>query len=357
MKFHLSTRKGLFTFTGQGTSWQISDTAFLGDPVSFTFHDKRDDTLYAALNLGHFGVKLRRRDAGSEEWQEIAVPEYPKADDGKGDSLVQIWSMAGGGLDRPNRLWAGTIPGGLFLSEDRGQSWQLVESLWQRPEREKWFGGGYDQAGIHSILVDPDNSDRLVIGISCGGVWITNDACKTWEPQGQGMRSAYMPPEQAHDPVTQDPHLIVQCAADPNRMYIQHHNGIFRSDDRGANWTEIEDVEPSVFGFTVAVHPKQPDTAWFVPAIWDEFRFPVDAKLVVNRTDDAGKSFTHQREGLPQEHSYDLVYRHALDVCTQGDHLVFGTTTGNLWVSDNGGNAWHLLSHTMPAVYAVVFEK
>lgn len=358
MRVHISTRKGLLTYTKDDKGiLRITERAFLGDPVTFTYYDSRDGALYAALNLGHFGVKLHRKDAGSNSWQEVGVPAYPKTEDGEGAKLVQIWCITGGGSKHPNRLWAGTIPGGLFRSDDRGQSWTLMESLWNRPEREKWFGGGYDQAGIHSILVDPDNNDRLVIGISCGGIWITNDACQTWEPQGQGLRSAYMPPDQAFDPVCQDPHLIVQCPSQPDRMWCQHHNGIFRSDNRGANWHEIEDVEPSVFGFTVAVHPQKPDTAWFVPAIKDEFRYPVDHQLVVNQTQDKGKTFKALKKGLPHWECYDVIYRHALDVCAKGTHLVLGSTTGNLWYTETSGEQFYLISWSLPPIYAVQIEK
>jgi photosystem II stability/assembly factor-like uncharacterized protein len=149
--------------------------------------------------------------------------------------------------------------------------------------------------------------------------------------------------------------MIVRCAAQPNRLWVQHHNGVFRSDDGGQRWVTITESAPSVFGFAIAVHPKNPDVAWRVPAIKDEQRVPVDARVVVSRTRDAGKSWEVLREGLPQEHAYDITLRHALDVDATGERLAFGSTTGSLWVSENAGDSWTHVSAHLPPVYAVRF--
>jgi photosystem II stability/assembly factor-like uncharacterized protein len=252
-------------------------------------------------------------------------------------------------------LWCGTIPGGLFRSSDDGASWELVRSLWDHPKRKKWFGGGADLPGIHSICVDPRDARRVQLGVSCGGVWTTTDGGATWDCSGEGMRAAFMPPEQQYDPDIQDPHRLVQCRARPERLWVQHHNGIFRSDDGGGHWEEITEAGPSVFGFAVVVHPDHADTAWFVPAIKDEKRIPVAGQVVVTRTRDGGKSFETLREGLPQDHAYDLVFRHALDIDQSGNRLAFGSTTGNLWVSETQGDNWQCVSQHLPPIYAVRF--
>jgi len=134
---------------------------------------------------------------------------------------------------------------------------------------------------------------------------------------------------------------------------VQHHNGIFVSSDEGRHFRELTDVAPSAFGFPVVVHPRNPDTAWFVPEIKDEKRIPVGGQLVVTRTRDGGRSFDVLTNGLPQQHAYDLVYRHALDVAGDGNSLAFGSTTGNLWVTDNQGDTWHTVSNHLPPIYSV----
>ncbi|MGE0447712.1 MAG: WD40/YVTN/BNR-like repeat-containing protein, partial [Vicinamibacterales bacterium] len=185
----------------------------------------------------------------------------------------------------------------------------------------------------------------------------TADGGATWDHTGTGMRAEFMPPGKEYEPNIQDPHRLVQCRAVPDALWVQHHNGIFKSTDAGKVWTEITGVSPSVFGFAVAVHPDDPDTAWFVPAIKDERRIPKDGRVVVTRTRDGGRTFETLTRGLPQEHAYDLVFRHALDVDETGQALAFGSTTGSLWTSDDGGDHWQTVSANLPPVYAVRFEK
>ena len=361
----VSTRKGLFTVTRSDSgSWTITDTDFLGDNVTLALVDKRSGKTFAALDHGHFGVKVHRRDPGSD-WQEVATPAYPEKPEGYEEndmwgrpipwSTVRIWALETGGPDEPGTLWCGTIPGGLFKSTDDGASWQMMQSLWDDPLRQKWMGGGADLPGIHSVLVDPRNSKHVSIGVSIGGIWHTEDGGETWALRGEGMRAEYVPPELTHDPIAQDVHRLAQCPADPERVWAQHHNGMFVSDDAGRTFREITDVEPSVFGFPVVVHPEDPDTAWFVPEIKDEKRIPVGGKLVLTRTRDGGKSFQVLSSGLPQEHAYDLVYRHALALDDAGQCLAFGSTTGSLWVSEDQGDTWNCITQTLPPVYAVGF--
>jgi len=149
---------------------------------------------------------------------------------------------------------------------------------------------------------------------------------------------------------------MVQSPSNPEVYWVQHHNGIFRSTDGAASWHEIKNVQPSVFGFAVVVHPHDPNTAWFVPGVKDECRVPVDGKLVVTRTRDGGKKFKILGKGLPSKHCYDLVYRHGLAIDDSGNRLAFGSTTGGLWVSENQGDDWENVSLTLPPVYAVRFE-
>ncbi len=350
MKLYVGTKKGLFVVA----DGRIGKPQFLGDPVSMVLPD-RDGTLYAALNLGHFGVKLRRSADGGATWEEVAAPEYPPQPEGSQDKtpwkLVQLWALESDG----RRLWAGTIPGGLFTSSDRAMSWTLVRGLWDRPERAEWAGGGYDHPGIHSIAIDPRDARRITVAISTGGAWQTRDGGGSWSVAAQGMYAEYMPPEKKFDQNMQDIHRLVQCAARPDVMWTQHHNGVFRSTDGAKSWQEVTAIQPAKFGFAVAVHPQDPDVAWFVPAVKDECRVPVDAKLVVARTRDGGKSFEVLRKGLPQEHAYDLVYRHGLDVDETGNRLAFGSTTGGLWLSEDQGDSWRCLSTQLPPIHCVRF--
>lgn len=364
-RLRVATRKGLFTAEKQNGNWRIANADFLGDNVSLTMTDPRDGTCYAALDHGHFGVKLHRSN-GSGAWEEIATPAYPEKPEGLEEldmwgrplpwTTVRIWALETGGPDEPDVLWCGTLPGGLFKSNDRGQSWEIVRSLWNHPLRTKWMGGGADLPGLHSICVDPRNSRHVAIAVSTGGIWHTSDGGESWQQRGKGMRADHVPPELTHDPIAQDVHRLVQCPASPERMWVQHHNGIFVSSDAGRNFTEISQAaQPSAFGFAVVVHPRDPDTAWFVPEIKDEKRIPVGGRLCVSLTRDGGKTFEVLTGGLPQAHAYDVVYRHALSLAPSGESMAFGSTTGSLWVSEDQGRNWTSVTQTLPPIYAVSF--
>jgi photosystem II stability/assembly factor-like uncharacterized protein len=355
----VATRKGLFELQREAEAWRIARTSFLGEPVSMVLPPQASGPhagrMMAALNLGHFGTKLHVSDDAGASWTEVPAPAYPPQPDGAPGpawKLALVWALEG----LPDgQVFAGTNPGGLFRSADFGSTWTLVESLWNRPERLEWFGGGYDAPGIHSICPHPQHANEMLLGISCGGAWRTNDGGDSWALSAKGMRAAYMPPEQANNENVQDPHLIARCAAEPDKLWCQHHNGIFRSTDGGTSWQEVTTAPLSSFGFAVGVHPADGDTAWFVPGVADQQRVPVDGALVVNRTRDGGRSFETLRNGLPQRDCYDLVYRHGLAVGEDGRALLMGSTTGGLWSSFDGGDRWQTVSSTLPPIYAVRF--
>jgi hypothetical protein len=359
----ISTRKGLFVGEPRGDRYEISRGSFIGDNVTLTCVD--GGTWYAGLDHGHFGVKLHRSDDRGATWSEIATPQYPPQPEGAVEkspfgreikwSTSLIWALASA-RERSGAVWCGTLPGGLFRSDDHGASWRINEALWFHPSRKKWMGGGADDPGIHSIVVDPRDPRTVVVGVSCGGVWRTRDAGATWENCANGMRATFMPPDREYDPDIQDVHMLVQCAKQPNVWWAQHHCGMYRSTDDMASWQEIKHAGPSTFGFAVVVDPSDGDTAWFIPAIKDEKRIPVDGKLVVTRTRDGGKSFDVLTRGLPQSFAYDLVYRHGFAIAGDGT-LGFGSTTGNVFTSRDRGDSWTEVSHHLPPVHAVTFAS
>lgn len=216
----IATRKGLFTYKKSGRTWKIARTAFLGDPVHVVLPLVRNNKLvgvFASLGHEHFGTKMHRSLDGGKTWKEIACPTYPKPKKGELISrdpnrntaiewvMRGAWSLEGGHPSQPKRLWCGTLPGGLFRSDDFGNSWTLIRSLWDRPERAFMFGGGKDYPGLHSICVHPTDPKKIAVAFSCGGVWRSDDEGKSWRVDSKGIRSDYMPPDQAYNPVSQDP--------------------------------------------------------------------------------------------------------------------------------------------------------
>jgi photosystem II stability/assembly factor-like uncharacterized protein len=363
----VGSRKGLFVLENNA----ITAHHFQGEPVTQVLVNPHDKSWLVALNLGHFGVKLHKSTDQGKTWAAMAAPAFPQkpaAGDADVDAFKDdpipwnvelVWSLSAGGADEPNTLWAGCMPAGLFKSTDGGQSWALNMPLWRDPRRQLWMGGGNDFPGIHSVVVDPRNSQHLTLGISCGGVWQTFDGGDSWSLTAKGMKSDYTPPDMEEDENSQDPHCVVSCASAPDVLWAQHHCGIYHSTDGGQLWqqitTPLSGDFPSVFGFAVAVDPNNPQRAWFAPAVKDQFRYPVDGKFVVTRTDDGGKTFKAFGKGLPQNHAYDLVYRHGLVVAPNGLDLAMASTTGSLWTSRDAGETWLAVSQHLPPVAVVKF--
>ena len=357
MKHHLllGTRKGLVVYQRQNGGWKLHSAHFTGIPVTLADIDQHG-SWWAMLDHGHWGTKIHRSDDQGASWQELKAPRFEAEDElkpGVPATVKYLWAFASGGPSYPDRVWIGTEPGGLFISENRGESFELVRSLWDFPGRaDEWFGGGRDNAGIHSILVDPRNNDHVHIGISCAGVLASRDSGKTWVALNKGLKADFLPDPDAA--MGHDPHMLVRSTGHPDVLWQQNHCGIFRSTDNGQQWQDVsQSGGPAHFGFAITAAADDPEKAWVVPAVSDEIRVACDLALCVSATSDGGKTWSAGRSGLPQENAFDIVFRHALDLDQR--ELVFGTTTGNLYHSADSGQHWTALSTNLPLIHSACF--
>lgn len=347
----VGTRKGLFDFRRDGASWQAGAPALKGLPVPYATRDPRTGRVWASLDHGHWGSKLARsKDGDDTAFEETEPPKYPES---TGKSARYYWILQPGHAETPDTFWVGTEPGGLFVTRDDGASWTLVESLWALCQEHRWMGGGRDDAGIHSIAPDPRDPQRLHIGVSCAGVLETTDGGETWAYRNEGVAVALQPEEGSEYGC--DPHCVVRSPSDPDVLWQQNHVGVWRSTDAGLTWTDLTQKPLVDFGFPIAVHPANAKTAWIVPMESDARRVSIDGALVVMRTDDGGSTWSEGRDGLPQANAWDFPFRHALDVSTDGETLAMGTTSGNLYVSNDGGRSWQTITNNLPTVYSVRF--
>lgn len=352
----LGTRKGTVIIDQEG-GWKARPIAHPGVSVAYAAADPRDGTLWSCLDHGHWGPKMSRSRDGGKTWQDAPSIKYPdgarfvaqylpvgdeepgpasKQPSYKDATVLKVWCLAFGGAQQPGTIYAGTIPGGLFVSHDGGDSWELNRPLWDHESRggdlfageatsENHWGGtpaaiayGEFAPGIHSIVVDPRDPTHLYVAVSSAGVLESRDGGRSWAGRNKGMTNDYTPePESAWG---HDPHFIAACPASPDRLWQQNHCGVFVSGDGGGQWKKVSSTQEGVhFGFPIAADERDPDTAWVVPGIGDGERMAVGGGLFVARTGDGGASWTPFRRGLPQEDAYDLVYRHGLDV--RGDRL------------------------------------
>jgi hypothetical protein len=291
-------------------------------------------------------------------------PEYKDA------TVFKIWNLAFGHAGQPGRLYAGTIPGGLFVSDDGGDSWELNRPLWNHESRggdlfageatsENRWGGtpasidyGVFEPGIHSIVIDPRDPNRLYVAVSSAGVLESADGGRTWQNRNRGMLMDYLPNPQAE--WGHDPHFVTACPNQPDHLWQQNHCGVFYSNDGAQTWKKVSLPDAGVhFGFPIAADAQDGRTAWVVPARADSERMAIGGGLTVARTTDGGQSWQSFRDGLPQAHAYDIVLRHGLDIA--GDCLCFGSTTGNVYLSEDRGETWQCLGNHFPPVYSVRF--
>jgi hypothetical protein len=363
----LATRKGLLILSHE-SSWRVRHESFPGSHVSIVFLDPRSGHLFACLDDGHFGNKLFRwsnflqhenwAEADPKEvWQEQTVPKYPAGAQitGGDDAVLKyIWAFSAGSENQPGKLFIGSEPGGLFVSQNDGDSFELNEPLWNHPSRIQegagWFGGGRDNPGIHSVCVDPRNDQHIRVGISCAGVFQSADGGQSWVPTNKGLKADFLPSSDVD--VGHDPHLLVQCQGEPDVLWQQNHCGIFRSSDGGRNWQDVSDAgNDAFFGFAIAVDPSEGQTAWVVPAESDMVRSAVNRRLCVCRTEDGGQSWQTFTAGLPQEDCFDFAFRHCL--VYRDNELVFGTACGSLYLSQDRGENWRAINNHLPPIYCV----
>jgi photosystem II stability/assembly factor-like uncharacterized protein len=244
-------------------------------------------------------------------------------------------------------------PAALFRSDDGGETFQLVEGLWNHPHRPRWTPGGGGLC-LHTVLPHPTDPERIWVAISTGGVYRSDDGGGSWQPRNQGVRAQFLPEPDRYPEFGQCVHKIDLAAGRPDRLYLQNHWGLYRSDDAGDSWVDVANGVPSDFGFPVVAHPADPEAAYVIPLTSDEFRCTPDARMQVFRTRDAGGSWEPLGDGLPQRDAYLTVLRDgfASDGMDPAG-LYFGTRTGELFGSTDGGESWRMLAEWLPPVTCV----
>jgi photosystem II stability/assembly factor-like uncharacterized protein len=343
----VGTKKGLFVLNGEpGETFSVSGRAFAGEPVEYAMRDPRTGRILVAMTSPFYGPKIFFSDGG--EWTQASGIQLPAGGD---QALERIWVIVAG---EDGTLYAGGDPGVLFESGDGGESWELNRSLWEHPTRPAWQPGGGGLC-LHSIAPWPGEPDRLALAMSAVGVWLTEDGGETWSHGNQGIRPRYLPDDAPEDTINLCVHDLVRAPTRPERMFIQFHGGVYRSDDAGRSWTDIGGGLPSDFGFPLVVDPADPDSAYVIPLKADTDRVTPEGQVRVYETRDAGATWTPRGDGLPSEHAYLTVLREAFDRTGEGDalELYFGATSGDVFGSGDAGASWFNAATRLPPVYSV----
>ncbi len=350
----VGTKKGLFLLDGEpGGEFDVVARAFAGEPVDFAIRDPRSRRLFATVTSPFYGPKIFYTDGEpTDEWEQadgVVLPE------GGEQALERIWVITPGEAD--GVLYAGGDPGVLFESRDGGASWEINAGLWEQPSRPHWQPGGGGLC-LHSICTWPGEPDRLAVAVSAAGMWLTDDGGRSWRRGIAGLNPGYLPAEALQDEnAGRCVHHVERAPEQPERMFMQFHGGVYRSDDAGASWSDIGGGGlPSNFGFPLAIDPGDPDSAYVIPLVADVDRVTPEGRVRVYETRDAGASWAPRGDGLPAEHAYLTVLRQAFGHTGQGDRLqlYFGATSGDVFGSGDSGATWASAATRLPPVFSVV---
>jgi photosystem II stability/assembly factor-like uncharacterized protein len=373
----VGTKKGAFILTSDGArkKWEVSGPHFGGWEI---YHMKGStvdpNRIYASQTSGWFGQIIQRSDDGGKTWstpggEPAKSPEgFPMGQSNKfvyegevGKHLwydgtqhpwefKRVWHLEPS-LTDPDTCYAGVEDAALFKTTDGGHTWRELPGL-RKAKGEQWQPGAGGM-GLHTILLDKANPNRIYVAISAAGVFRTDDSGKTWKPVTKGLKSAYELPDKTFE-VGHCVHRIAMHPARPNVLFMQKHWDVNRSDDAGENWTEVSGNLPSDFGFPIDVHAHEPNTIYVVPITSDSLHYPPEAKLRVYRSKTGGNEWEALTKGLPQENCYVNILRDAMAVDTLDKcGIYFGTTGGQVYCSPDGGDNWTPIVRDLPGVLSV----
>jgi len=376
----VGTRKGAFILTSDGKreKWDVSGPHFAGWEMYHLKGSPADpNRIYASQTSGWYGQLIQRSDDGGKTWHQPGTPPAPGPPKAASNKFVYDTSAGTGkpltthqwydGTQRPwefKRVWhlepsltdpdvvyAGVEDAALFRSTDGGENWQELAGLRGHGTGPKWQPGAGGMC-LHTIILDPSNSNRIFIAISAAGAFRTDDGGKTWKPINRGLHSLYIP-----DPTAEVGHCVHHIAmhrSRPNVLFMQKHWDVMRSNDAGESWQEVSGNLPTDFGFVIDVHTHEPETIYVVPIKSDSEHFVPDGKLRVFRSRTGGNEWEALTKGLPQANCYVNVLRDAmavdaLDKCG----IYFGTTGGQVYASADAGDSWAPIVRDLPAVLSV----
>ena len=347
----VGTKKGLFVLRGEEPrAFEVAARAFAGTTVEYAMRDRRTGRYFASVTSGFYGPRLMHTTDPVGEWEQAEGIAFAEDDE---VTLERIWVVREGEAD--GQLFAGSDPAALWESTDVGHTWSRNEALWKARIAGDWQPG---QGGLalHSICTWPGDPSRLAVAVSAAGVWLTDDGGASWRTGYSGLVPEYMPEEAREGSNQLCVHNMHRAPARPERLFLQFHGGVYRSDDAGETWIDIREGLPTqAFGFPLVTDPADADSAFVIPMTGAEDRTVPGGALAVYGTRDAGASWTAAGPGLPGSDAYVTILRQAFDRSKQGDEMGmwFGATSGEVFGSLDAGRSWFTVAARLAPVTSV----
>jgi len=346
------THKGVLMFTGDydRKKWELKSNFFKGVDVNHAIFDTRSEpTIFACVNSSWWGPDIHYSKDFGETWIE---PEKGiQFKEGAEEKVKKVWQITPGLNSRQNELFVGVDPAALFKTEDGGKTWKNVDGLISHPTRKKW-NPGMGGMMVHSICLHSENHNKLFVGISAAGTFVTQDGGKSWKPKNKGVLADFMPDK--YPEFGQCVHHMESHPAKPDVLYQQNHCGVYRSDDSGEQWIDISEGLPSRFGFPLQINPNDPDMIYVIPEEGAEFRAPVNTAFAVHRSKNKGENWEKLTNGLPQKNAFIHVHRQAMTVDNHETCGIYvGTSTGQIFFSRDEGENWETLADYLPPIFSL----
>jgi len=358
----VGTRKGAFVLTAdeRRLSWNVAGPHFAGWEIYHLKGSPADpNRLYASQSSGWFGQLIQRSNDGGVTWEPVdsgfaydGIPGTHQWYDGTPHpwEFARVWHLEPS-LNDPDTVYAGVEDAALFRTTDGGRSWHELSGLRKHGSGASWQPGAGGMC-LHTILLDPQNAERIFVAISAAGAFRSDDAGTSWQPINRGLKSIGIPDPDAE--VGHCVHRLAMHRARPNVLYMQKHWDVMRTDDAGGSWHEVSGNLPTDFGFAIDVHAHEPETIYVVPIKSDSEHFPLDGKLRVYRSRSGGNQWEPLTHGLPQSDCYVNVLRDAMAVDSlESCGVYFGTTGGQVYASADSGDTWEPIVRDLPAVLSV----
>jgi photosystem II stability/assembly factor-like uncharacterized protein len=330
----------------------VAGPYFHGQNVFAMAYDGRNDRhrIWISTNSPLWGTLLRSSDDFGRIWSNPLEGNIKFPED-SGTSLKNIWQICADVPGEPDTMYCGVEPAALFKSCDAGQRWSLVRGLFDHPHRPRWVPGNGGLC-LHTIVPDPGTRDGMYVAISAAGVYRTQDGGKFWQARNNGVRVVFAP--EKFPEFGQCVHKIVLHPDRPERLFLQNHWGLYRSDNAGESWQDVAHGVPSDFGFAMVMHPHDPDCVYILPVESDEFRCTPEGQLRVYRTRNAGRSWEALSRGLPQKGAYETVLRDGMAADSlEPVGIYFGTRSGKLFASKDEGRSWKKILEGLPSIVCV----
>lgn len=358
----VGTKKGAFLITSdeKREKWEINGPHFGGWEIYHLKGSPVDpNRIYASQSSGWFGQVMQRSSDGGKTWETVdnkfsyeGTPGPHLWYDGTPHAweFKRVWHLEPS-LHDPDTVYAGVEDAAIFKTTDGGKSWHELPGLRTHPSGQQWMPGAGGLA-VHTIVLDPNDPQRIYIAISAAGAFRSDDGGQTWKPINRGLKSKYLPDPNVE--VGFCVHRIAMPKKQPGTLYMQLHWNVMRTDNAGDEWVNISGNLPSDFGFPIEVHPHDPQTVYVVPILSDSEHYPPEGKLRVFRSKTGGNDWEALTNGLPQSNCFVNVLRDAMATDTLDEAgIYFGTSGGQVYASRDGGDHWMAIAENLPPVYSV----